>query len=901
MPKDIYAKFGLHETGLTASEVAKLQLKYGVNELVGRPPVPLWHKFLAQFTDLLVLILIVAGLLSLFSGEMADAVVILSIVFLNAVIGFVQEFKTERALVALKNMTAPEARVLRAGVEAIIPARELVPGDIIFLEEGMKVPADARLIDANELKVEQAALTGESVPVHKTTKHTAERFGDMVLSGTNIASGSGRAIVLRIGMETEFGKVAKLTTETTKDESPLTKEMQTIGAFVGKVSLVISAILVGVGILQGRDLVESVLFAVAVAVAAVPEGLPVTITAALALGVRRLAKQKALMRQLRSVETLGVTTVICSDKTGTLTENQMTVVKGWLFGHREFEITGSGYNPTDGSVQLDQTHKDAQLLFNIADRCNESKLVEGNNPDTSAEEDWHILGDPTEGALKVVARKFGIVEQFDKPLKDFPFDSERKRMSMVFSQQHHKAVVYAKGAPEHLLERCTHYLDGEQVKILTPELKKKILTKNNNLAAQALRVLALAYREIESRAVINLTPETAEKKLIFVGLLGMIDPPRPAVQHAVELCSKAGIRITIITGDNGITAQAIAKDLKIANAKTPVVSGDELAKLSEPALKKLLRDNSNLIFARMQPADKLRIVNAYKSLNEIVAVTGDGVNDAPALKRADIGISMGRTGTDVTKEAASMVLVDDSFASIVAAVKEGRQVYANMRKFVLYIFSCNVGELFVIFTAIILAVPAPLTAILILLVDLGTDVLPSLALGVDPSEPDIMQRPPRDPKARMLTVKFVWHFLWLGVVIGSIVIGGYFYALTEAGWVWGEVLAGDSFVQQHAATFAFATLVIIQLFNAFNFRSESHSIASSRIKVNLALWGATLISVLLVIAVVEIPFLQTYLGTTSLSPMEWGIVTALAASVVVVEELRKIFSRVFRYQSAQVG
>ncbi len=899
MPKDIYAKFDSHETGLIATEIAERQIKYGVNEITGKPPEPLWRKALRQFTDLLVLILIGAGLLALFSGETTDAIVILSIVFLNAAIGFAQEYKTERALAALKNLTAPEARVLRAGKEALIPARELVPGDVIILTEGMKVPADAHLVEANELKVEQAALTGESMPVYKTAEHTTERFGDMVLSGTNIASGSGRAIVLRIGMQTEFGKVAKLTTETTKEESPLTKEMQTIGAFVGKVSLAISAILVGIGMYQGRDLAESVLFAVAVAVAAVPEGLPVTITAALALGVRRLAKQKALMRELRSVETLGATTVICSDKTGTLTENQMTVVQGWLPGQQDFTVTGSGYDPTSGEVQLEKQNHAAQILFTIADRCNEAKLVEGDNPDTTETEDWHILGDPTEGALRVVARKFGIVESVEKPLKDFPFDSERKRMSIIFPEKN-RAVVYAKGAPEQILSRATHYLDGQQVKLFTPELKRKILVQNEVLAGKALRVLALAYRELESRAITNLTPETAEDKLIFVGLLGLIDPPRPEVAHAVELCGKAGIRIIIVTGDNGITARAIAEDLKLADATTPITTGDELAKMPEPKLKKLLSSNGNLIFARMQPADKLRIVNAYKDLNEVVAVTGDGVNDAPALKRADIGVAMGITGTDVAKEAASMVLVDDSFASIVTAVKEGRQIYANMRKFVLYIFSCNIGELFVIFAAIILAVPAPLTAILILLVDLGTDVLPSLALGVDPVEPDIMQRKPRDPAARMLTGQFVWHFLWLGLIIGSLVLGGYFYVLIEGGWVWGQALDANSFTQQHAATFAFATLVIIQLFNAFNFRSERYSILSPRVKVNYSLWGAVLVSVLLVVAVVELPFLQLYLGTTALSLVEWGILTAIAASVIVVEELRKTFARIVCCKPLQV-
>jgi len=870
-------------TGLSAAEAASLLTKYGANELAGKPPMPMWRRFLNQFTDILTLILLGAGSLAFIFGEGVDALVILAIVVLNAVIGFIQEYKTEQALDALKNMTAPEARVVRDGVEAVIPAAELVPGDFIILEEGMRVPADGELTAANELHVEESALTGESVPVLKNLEDTDKK---RVFSGTSVAAGSGSFIVTATGMATEFGKVAELTTGTDSGTSQLEKEMGSIGSFVGKVSLGISLLLflLGYFVLE-RGLIESVLFGVAVAVAAVPEGLQLTITAALALGVRRLAKKGALIRELPAVEVLGATTVICSDKTGTLTENQMTVTAGWL-PSGSFAVSGTGYDPASGSVELKKS-ADADLLISIGDICNESKLVRGDNPDTKEREDWHILGDPTEGALKVLARKYGADESTTELVKTFPFDSHRKRMSVALRQTQDDSMrVLAKGAPDDFLEKCTHYLENGHVKMLTPEVKAQILQQNHDFAEQALRVLALGYREIESREIAKLTAGTAEERLIFVGLIGMIDPPRAEVAEAVAAAGRAGIRISVVTGDYGPTAKAIAEQIGIANEKTRIISGDEFHDMSGDELKKILGKKENLIFARMKPADKLRIVTAYKSLGEVVAVTGDGVNDAPALKKADVGIAMGRGGTDVAKEASKLVLTDDSLASIVAAIREGRAIYANMQKFIFYIFSCNIGELVVVFLAIALGLPMPLTAILILLIDLGTDVLPSLALGVDPAEPDVMQQPPHDPSKRIMQRDFVIHFCWLGLLIGGLVLGGYLGVLSGGGWSWGQAVEDGLHAQ--AATFAFATLVVIQLFNTFNVRSVRYSLASMKMQTNPFVWGAVLVSAVLVLVIVELPLAQTFFGTTGLSLGEWGAVLGLSSIVIIAEEFRKI-------------
>lgn len=844
--------------------------------LTVKKPESLWLKFARQFFDLLVVVLLVAAGISFAFGETVDAFVIFGIVVLNATIGFFQEFKTEKMLEALQKLIALKSKVLRNGKIQVVPASEIVVGDILILEEGVKVAADACLFAIDEILMDESILTGESVSVHKFLDTKNPNLAQ-IFSGTTVVSGGGRAVVTAVGTATEFGKIAELTTTTQKSDSPLTKEMRNIGIFVSKVALVVSVLLFIFGyFLRGYSFVESLLFAVAVAVAAVPEGLPVTITTALALGMRRLAEKNALVKDLKSVETLGATTVICSDKTGTLTRNEMVVRRGWLAGHGEFEVTGGGYDPQSGKVEIVRKNLDAQKLFSIFDAVNDAELEQKGRI-------WKIIGDPTEAALKVAARKFGIAQKWRRT-QTFPFDSNRKLMSTVVGSE-----IFVKGAPEKLLARCTHFFENGKIKKLDAKTKKRVLAHAEFFADDALRVLGAAFRTVKRGE--KLTPAKAEANLIFVGLLGMYDAPRREVREAVEACRLAGIRITVVTGDFGVTARAIARELGIADEKTRVLTGEELQKLSDRELEKILAKKANIIFARVKPADKLRIVETYKKLGEVVAVTGDGVNDAPALKRADIGVAMGRCGADVAKEAASLILTDDSFAVIVDAIAEGRRIYGNMQKFIGYIFSCNIGELVAIVVVILLDFPLPLTALLILLVNLGTDLLPSLALGVDPADPLAMREPPRDPNSRILRGRFILHFLWLGVVIGFLVLGGYFGMLLYDGWHFGEVLVANSLLHLHASSFAFATLVVIQLFNLFNFRSATLSVFSRRIQKNLFLWFAILVSVGLVLVVVEFPPAQKIFSTAHLSLSEWLAVVALSASVLFFEETRKMFAR----------
>lgn len=912
-----------HYPGLSQVEVENRRLKYGFNELRVAPKVPLWKKFLLQFTDLMVVILIGAAVVSIIVAlaqnsveELIDAYVILGIVVLNACIGFVQEFKTEKALEALQKMMSPKARVFRDGEERMIDAKELVPGDVLVLAEGDKVSADALVLEAHEPRVEESALTGESLPVSKfALKVEAERgrllSGEMFLddelhniaksmrifTGTSLVSGQVLAVVVNTGMRTEFGKIAELTSSTVKDVSPLQKELTNIGLFVGKVTLFLCIILFLVGVfIQGQKFIEALLFAVSVAVAAVPEGLPATITIALALGVQRLVKKNAIMKQLSSVETLGSTTVICSDKTGTLTKNQMTVQKVYLSSGAQMHFGGVGYEPL-GRVEVFEKEQaegqmfadykgpalnDIQHMTNIVSVCNNASLVRENG-------EWRILGDPTEGALQTAARKIQSTPQIFDRLQEFPFDSVRKRMSVIVqSSEQQKQQLFIKGAPDSVMAICTHLLVNGQVQKMTSADRERIMTMNNEMADKALRVLAVAYRDLSlTKKPEETVKEEMEQDLIFVGLIGMIDPPRPEVKEAIKLCHQAGIRAIIITGDYGKTALAIARELGMVSSQNcRLISGEDLEKLTEAELQDVLKSKTEIIFARVAPDHKMRVVNALKELGEIVAVTGDGVNDAPALKRADIGVAMGITGTDVAKEASNMVLTDDSFATIVNAVEEGRIIYKNLRKFVWYILSCNVGELVIVFSAIILFIPAPLTAILILCVNVGTDVLPALALGTDPAEPGIMQERPRDPKARIMNRAFIWHFLFIGIVIGFLVVGVYIYDLMAHGWSFGESVMTKSDVHRHGITMAFATLVMIQMVNAFNARSET--LSNFRLKVNYKLWLAVLISVFLTIAMIHFPFFQNILHTVALSWQDWTVVLIVSIVIFVVEEIRKL-------------
>ncbi len=886
--------------GLSQSQAAQKLEEYGSNVLETKTGNP-WYKILfSQFTDLLVVILIVAAVISFFGHDKTEGWIILGIVVLNAAIGFFQEFKTEKTLEALRNMVHPEIRVIRDGQEQLIKTENLVPGDVVILGEGDKIPADGKLFESHSLRIEESALTGESLPVNK-------KIEDPIYMGTSVAKGSGMFVVEHTGMKTEFGKIAELTVSTDKTKSPLQIELERIGVFVTKVTGVLCVVLFGLQLWrvmkQGdtwmHGISESLEFSVSVAIAAVPEGLPTTITIALALGASVLARKKAIVKKLSSVETLGCVSTICSDKTGTLTKNEMTVREVYLADRSLYEVGGVGYDPHSGQLRFvggnkgdedPSEHNEALLerVMEICEKCNEAKLVEHDNV-------YSILGDPTEGALLTLTQKWSLGdtshEMFDsKPDEIFPFDSDRKMMSIVTSTKSvEKKLVYTKGSPDHILEKSTKWFDGENIFDLDDAKRAKIRAHYERMAENALRVLAFAYREVEGD--IPKTEDEAEQDLVFCGLVGMIDPPRDEVKDAVVKCRTAGIRVIVITGDFGITAEAIARELGIVKGKhVKVLTGAEVKEMSDDAISEILGDKDQyVIFARSLPEQKMKIVQILQDHGEIVAMTGDGVNDAPALKKANIGVAMGITGTEVSKEAATMILTNDSFASIVTAVEEGRRIYENLKKFVWFIFSCNVGELVVIFASILFVLPLPLTAVLILCIDLGTDILPAIALGVDSPEKNLMVHKPRDPKQKLMSKDFVTSFFMVGATIGAASMAVFVWGLYQMGWQWGDGLNIEMSALIKAQTLAFAVLVVVQLVNAFGARSFTRSIFAMNPFRNHFLVLAVMCSVLMVLMMIYVPLLNTLLKTAPLNLKDWGVVIVASLVPIIVFEGIKYF------------
>ncbi|MBU1976245.1 MAG: calcium-translocating P-type ATPase, SERCA-type [Nanoarchaeota archaeon] len=884
--KQVFEELHSSKLGLSDNQAQQRLKDYGPNELITKRKYSLWGIFFSGFKDIMVLILIGAAIVSFALGiiehsrdELVDGVVIVLIVVLNAVIGFIQEFKAEKSLEALKKMTTPTTKVIRQGHIREIDARDLVPGDIVVLEEGDKIPADLRLIEEIELEVDAAALTGESTPeakdvevINKDNISVAD-MENMVFMGTIVVKGRGRGIVVSTGMQTEFGKIVNLTTEVDKSLSPLQKELIHVGKFIAKNVFVICAIVFVGGILMKNNAIDMFLLAVSLAVAAVPEGLPATVTIALALGVQRMAKKNAVIRKLNSVETLGSTTVICSDKTGTLTKNEMTVKKIFT-GNKIIDVEGTGYKPDGKFIVAKKAFKgkDLEFLLRIGVLCNNAELTP----------EFKIIGDPTEGALVVSGEKYGFKhEQLSKEhlrLREIPFDSKRKMMSTVnkFGNDNYLLV---KGAPDQVIEKCTHITINGKTQKLTPKLRKGLHKANDNMASDALRVLAFAYKKVGSFK--GQKAKGLEAGLTFVGMQGMIDPPREEVHDAVATCKEAGIRIFVISGDFGVTTKAIAEQLGIADKDTKVITGIDLNNMKDPELRKVLQGKA--IFARVDPEHKMRIVALLKDMGEIVSVTGDGVNDAPAIKKADIGVAMGITGTDVSKEASDMVLMDDSFATIVLAVKEGRGIYADIKKFLKYIFTSNLGEIMTVFFGmfLVLLLDLPkgtilLTATQILWINLGTDILPAIALGVDTPAPDIMRKPPRDPKKRIITKRTFMNWFWSGLIIAVGTLAVYaFYSANP----------------MHARTMAFTTLVIFQMMNVFNCRSPTLSLFQIGFFTNKLLLAAVAFSVFLQAIVVHVPFLQDLFKTVGLSWMDWLVVVLVSSSVVIFEEIRKALLR----------
>ncbi len=854
--EDVLKTFSVSPTiGLSTEEAARRLQQYGYNEIEEKEAISPLQIFLSQFASPLVWILVAAIAISVFIHEAVDAIVIAIILVMNAILGFFQEYRAEKAIEALKRMASLKAKVMRGGTEIVIEARELVPGDIVLLETGDKIPADIRLLNVVELHTQEAALTGESMPVRKTAGVSPADAGvadctNMTFAGTIITNGKALGVVVATAMQTEIGRIAHLIQTAKPEPTPLQKKLARLARWLGNLTLAICAVVFIIGVLRGGDIFQFLLTAVSLAVAAIPEGLPIVVTIAMAIGVKRMVKRHALIRKLPMVETLGCVTVICTDKTGTLTHNQMTVKKVYVDGEI-IDITGSGYKPEG---EFSSRPADLELLLRIGVLNNDAKL------DESKEE---IIGDPTEGALIVSALKGKVDKQLislkHKRVGEIPFSSERKRMTTIH-QAGNTRVAYMKGAPDVILDHCASILIDGKAQRLTRERRDEIVHVNEVFAHGALRVLGFAYKELSKEGKGDI-----EKDMVFVGMQAMMDPPREEAKEAIAKCEKAGIKVVMITGDHQATAMAVAKELGLEGKS---ITGQELERMDISAVVEDI-----VVYARVDPKHKLLIIEALKKHGHIVAMTGDGVNDAPALKRADIGIAMGITGTDVAKEASGMILTDDNFASIVNAVEEGRSIYDNIRKFLAYLLSCNIAEVLVISAAVLFGFPLPLTAIQILWVNLVTDGLPALALGVEPMEVGTMERPPRKPENSIF--KGLTAFLIGYPILATLGI------LLIFSWHMGSDLV-------KAETMAFTSLVFFELLNAINCRSLDKSVFRIGFFRNPWLLVAVLSSVLLQFVIISVPFLQKVFGVTQLLPMDWAIVIGMSLISFVMLELQKM-------------
>ncbi|MHA1684203.1 MAG: cation-translocating P-type ATPase [Promethearchaeota archaeon] len=944
--KELFYKKSVDETlslldttveGLTTEEAEARLAIHGINEIKGKPPIPKWKKFAEQFNDFLIWILIGSAIFAAFAAVIkheppTDTIVIVVILVINGILGYLQEEKADKAIEALKKMTAQTANVIRDGTIKEIPASELVPGDIILLETGDQVPADGRVLESNELKADEASLTGESLAVKKTTESIPEdvTVGDMknlVFSSTAITYGRGKAVITKTGMKTEIGKIAQIISETEDEMTPLSKKIDSFGKKLGWMILAICGASFVVYLIRGEPLLLSIMVAISLAVAAIPEGLPAIVTTSLALGVQRMAKKNAIVRKLPSVETLGCTTVICSDKTGTLTKNEMTILKIYL--PNEFiEVSGAGYAPVgelihNGETLSKDSHDVIDLLAKVGVLCNNATLRKDDDIGQ-----WVITGDPTEAAFLTLGGKLGITrenqQQLYRRISEVFFSSERKKMSTVdMNLKNETFIVSMKGGLEAVLENCTHILVNGEVRPIKDEDIQDLTEAQLTMSADALRVLATAYKELKGDDV-DLDPEQVEKDLIFIGLVGMIDPPRPEVRASVEECKHAGIKTIMITGDHAATAKAIAIDLNIlprelkdGDTEHHIIQGKEIDELSDAELV-----NCN-VFARVSPEHKMRIVSALQDNANIVSMTGDGVNDAPALKKADAGVAMGITGTDVSKGAADIILTDDNFSSIVAAVEEGRAIYDNMKRFINFLISCNLGEILVIFLAAVLFLPTPLLAIHLLWVNLLTDGLPALAMGFEKPDEDIMIKPPR-PKEEPIITKRNWlSYISSGILIGFSCVITFYFGLLEhydiasfdfdyvtygpfEGNYWDlkSALEGalpdtadaglfivdklEEEILPHARTLSFSSLIVSEMMNAFNCRSESISVFKKKLSDNWFLMFSILITFLLNLMVIYIPAMTVVFKITPMTLNEWIWVAIIAFPRIISEEIIKV-------------
>lgn len=867
--------------GLSVQE-AKLRLdRYGLNQLKEKKPISPLSIFFEQFQDFIVWVLVGAALVSGFLKEWIDALAIIAIVIVNAILGFIQEYRAEKSLAALKKLSSPTSKVIRDGQHNIIPSSELAPGDLIELEAGDNIPADARLIWlTSNFSVQEASLTGESTPVLKTTLALEEKEiplaerANMVYTGTSVSSGKAKAVVVETAMNTELGKIAGMIQGIDQETTPLQKKLEQFGKWIVYLCFVLVGLVFLLEWLRGGKLIEVLLTSVSLAVAAIPEGLPAVVTIALALGVQRMVKRHALIRKLPSVETLGCATVICSDKTGTLTKNEMTVQVVYA-QDTLFKVSGVGYEPKgefllEGKTVNIADYPDLGKVLTCVALCNGAQLIKNNGG-------YKIIGDPTEGALLTVAGKADIwkekLEQELPFMEEIPFDSERKKMTIVRRARDNKLIAFVKGAPDILLNDCAGIEQKGQSRTLTNGDRERILKINSDLADNALRVLAVAYRILD-KAPDKYEAKLIEKELTFAGLVAMIDPPREEVKKAIIACYEAGIKTVMITGDHKNTAVAIAKELGFFKEDSLALTGEELDKLTDDDFSREVEKIP--VYARVSPEHKLRIVRAWRKRGEIVAMTGDGVNDAPAVKEADIGVAMGITGTDVTKEVSDMVITDDNFASIVAAVEEGRGIYDNIKKFVHYLLSCNAGEIAVMFVSSLIGWPAPLLPIHILWVNLVTDGLPALALGVDPIDPNIMKRPPRRTDEAVVTKQRAFLMLYQGAFIAFCSLFAFSFVL----FVEKEGI-------ERARTAAFIVLACSQLFHSFNCRNMTESLFKIGLFTNKKLILATSVSFFLQMSVVYIPFMQKVFKTEPLGMFDWFLVLIISSFPLWAMEIVK--------------
>ena len=868
--------------GLSSREIPLKKKLFGDNQLEEVRRISMLAIFVDQFKDFMTIVLLVATIISAYLGEIADALAITAIVILNGILGFVQEYRTEKSLAALKQLAAPTAKVIRDGQIQTIAAKDVVPGDIVILESGDRVPADGEIIQAERLSIDESILTGESVPVEKTIESVDKseikiHRKNLAFMGTLVVSGHGRLLVTAIGMDTEMGKIAGMINKIEDEQTPLQKRLDLLGKQLVFVSLFICGLVSLLGVLRGEKVYEMFLFGVSLAVAAIPEGLPAIVTVVLTLGVQRMIKKNAIIRKLPAVETIGCATVICSDKTGTLTENRMTVRK--ILVNDEFiTVTGTGYNQegefiTQEGKILKNLPGELIRMLEIGVACNNSTILQNKSGllgHLGKKKEVSAYGDPTDIAIMIAGIKGNItrekIEESYKRVREIPFDSDRKRMSVIVKSSRGEYFLFTKGAPDIILPLCVSKMEGGNERELSKKEQQNILRANEFMGKEALRVLAFAYKKLD---ITEIDEKDPEHDLTFVGLMGMIDPPRPEAVEAIKKCFTSGIRPIMITGDHKTTAWAVAKELKMINENSKMLTGQELDTLSDA---QLLKEIDNIVvFSRVTPRHKLRIVKALKKKGHVVAMTGDGVNDAPAVKEADIGISMGISGTDVTKEASSMILMDDNFASIVSAIEEGRIIYDNIRKFIRYLLSCNVGEILTMLWTSALGLPLPLLPIQILWMNLVTDGLPAMALGIDPPQKDVMNRRPRGKNENVFSGGLAKKIIYRGFLISIATLIAFIMT--------GYYTNGNLAVSRTAA---FSTLVMSQLIFVFECRSERKINLRDNPFSNIYLTLASVLSAAMMIMVVHVPFLQPIFHTVPLDVNTWMMIFALAGLSAII-------------------